>query len=223
MTVSQALEIRPGLTSIIGSGGKSTLLRLLGRELAQRGRAVLLTTAKMFPVPGVPLVLSPEPEALERALEEHGVVCLGRLDPATGKLLPPEMPLREILRLSDFAIAEADGSAGLPLKAHASHEPPVAPESGQSIMLVGASGLGRPIAQCAHRPELFARLAGCSAEDPASPQRTARVLRAEALYTRVFINQYEQAPGAAEELARLLDGPVLTGDLKKGVFKLQGE
>lgn len=221
--LSHALEIRPGLTSIIGSGGKSTLLRLLGRELAQRGRVVLLTTAKMLPVPGVPLLLSPDAAALKKALEKSRAVCIGCMDKNTGKLLPPEVPMSTLLSLCDFALAEADGSAGLPLKAHASHEPPVAPESGQSIMLVGASGLGRPIAQCAHRPELFARLAGCSAEAPASPQRTVRVLRAEALYTRVFINQYEQVPGAAEELARLLDGPVLTGDLKKGVFKLQGE
>lgn len=221
--LSRAMEIRPGLTSIIGSGGKSTLLCLLGRELAQRGRVVLLTTAKMLPVPGVPLLLSPDAAALEKALEKSCAVCIGCMDKNTGKLLPPEVPMSTLLSLCDFALAEADGSAGLPLKAHAAHEPPTAPESGQSIMLVGASGLGRPISQSVHRPEIFARLAGCGADDIASPERTACVLRAEGLYTRVFINQYEQAPRAAEELARLLEGPVLMGDLKKGVFKAKGE
>ena len=218
MSLADALEIRPGLTSIIGSGGKSTMLRVLGRELAHRGHVILCTTAKMRAVPGFPLLLSPDEGELDAALSAHGAVCAGRLWNETGKLAQPELPMETLLSLCDFVIAEADGSAGLPLKAHAGHEPPVAPESNQSITLVGASGLGRPIEQAAHRPELFARLAGCSVQDEATPERTARVLLAEKLHTRVFINQFETAPGPARELAALLDCPVLAGELQKGRF-----
>ena len=34
MTLSQLLDIRPGVTAVIGGGGKTTLLRTLGEELA---------------------------------------------------------------------------------------------------------------------------------------------------------------------------------------------
>ena len=34
MNLHEALEIRPGVTSVIGSGGKSTLLARLAAELA---------------------------------------------------------------------------------------------------------------------------------------------------------------------------------------------
>ena len=33
MTLSQLLDIRPGVTAVIGGGGKTTLLRTLGEEL----------------------------------------------------------------------------------------------------------------------------------------------------------------------------------------------
>ena len=55
MVWTQALEIVPGVTAVIGGGGKTTLLRTLGGELAAAGHAVLLcTTTKIFPFPGIP-------------------------------------------------------------------------------------------------------------------------------------------------------------------------
>ncbi len=218
MSLAGELEVRPGLTSLIGSGGKSTMLRLLGRELAAHGRVILCATAKMRPVEGFRLLLSPDEAALEAALARHGAVCAGSLFAPGPKLVAPELPMETLLAHADYVLAEADGSAMLPLKAHAEHEPPVAPESGQSIMLVGASGLGRPIVQAVHRPERFARLAGVSVSDEATPECVARVLLAEGLYTRVFINQFDSAPGPARRLAELLDCPVLAGELQKGSF-----
>ena len=53
--LASALKIEPGITAIIGSGGKSTLLKTLGLELMRAGGRVLLcTTTHMFPVAGVP-------------------------------------------------------------------------------------------------------------------------------------------------------------------------
>ena len=52
--LASALKIEPGITAIIGSGGKSTLLKALGLELMRAGGRVLLcTTTRMFPVAGV--------------------------------------------------------------------------------------------------------------------------------------------------------------------------
>lgn len=53
--LASTLKIEPGITAIIGSGGKSTLLKTLGLELMRAGSRVLLcTTTHMFPVAGVP-------------------------------------------------------------------------------------------------------------------------------------------------------------------------
>lgn len=210
------LGVGPGLTSVIGSGGKTTLLGVLGRELMTRGRVILCATAKMYPLPGFPLLLSPSERALAAVLTAHGAVCVGEPFGTEGKLQAPALPMAALLSLADYVIAEADGAAGRPLKAHAPHEPPAAPETARTVLVVGASGLGRPIREAAHRPAIFAALAGCGPDDPASPEAAARVLETEALGDVVFINQYETQPAHADRLAELLDRPVLAGELREG-------
>ena len=105
--LASRLKIEAGITAIIGSGGKSTLLRALGLELMRSGGRVLLcTTTHMFPVAGVPwdgssrrLDAAPwkpgVPHAPGCTCEacagiSRGTICqAGVLDPATGKLSAP--------------------------------------------------------------------------------------------------------------------------------------
>ena len=115
-------------------------------------------------------------------------------------------------------LVEADGSAGRPLKAHLPHEPVIPENAAQTVAVVGLSGLGRPIREAAHRPELYARLACAAPEDSVTPELAARVLDAEALHTRVLLNQAD-APeriAAGKALAGLLRCPVLLASLQKG-------
>lgn len=53
---SQALDIRPGITSVIGSGGKTTLLRTLAAELSDLAPVLLTTTTHFLPFPEYPLI-----------------------------------------------------------------------------------------------------------------------------------------------------------------------
>ena len=43
-SLADALGVRPGITAIIGSGGKTSLMRALSRQLSAKGSHVLLTT-----------------------------------------------------------------------------------------------------------------------------------------------------------------------------------
>ena len=47
MDFFRLLGVRPGMTALIGAGGKTTLLRRLGEELAEGHRVLLCTTTKM--------------------------------------------------------------------------------------------------------------------------------------------------------------------------------
>ena len=221
MRLSELLNVRPGVTAVIGGGGKTTLLRVLGEELASGGARVLLcATAKFFPFDGLPCLPDPTVEALEEALASRRLVCAGTPVPGTGKLTAPAVPMARLAELADYVLAEADGSAGRPLKAHAPHEPPVPREAGQVICVVGASGFGRPIGEAAHRPGLYARLAGAEQSAPASPETEAAVLLAEGLHSRVFINQVEtqEDRGRASSLAARLDCPAAAGALLRKEF-----
>ncbi|MFQ9053062.1 MAG: hypothetical protein ACLR5H_07700 [Oscillospiraceae bacterium] len=48
------LDIRPGVTALIGGGGKTTLMYHLARELRERGTVAVTTTTKIWPPPASP-------------------------------------------------------------------------------------------------------------------------------------------------------------------------
>lgn len=220
MELFRLLDIRPGITALIGSGGKSTLLSLLAKELAATGERVLCAASThMFPPPGMPL--AEDLSDARRLLDRGGPVCIGAWG-AEGKLGPPRESLEAYRDLCGCFLVEADGSRRLPLKAHAPYEPVIPAGTGRTVLVVGASGLYRPVREAVHRPERFCALADCAPEDPATPERVARALRAEGLGDLVLINQADAAPEAARELAALLGENTMAAALQKGVWNYAG-
>lgn len=225
MGLAELLEVRSGVTAVIGGGGKTTLLRTLGEELAVGGGRVLLcASAKMLPFSGIPNLVDPVEETLAEALRTSRLVCAGTAVPGTGKLTAPSIPMARLAELADFVLVEADGAAGRPLKAHASHEPVIPPEADRIICVMGASGFGRPVREVVHRPGRFGFLTGLGPEDSVTPEAAAKVLQIEASAARppirVFVNQVEDAAAmaAARRLAELLPWPVLAGSLMRKEF-----
>ncbi len=220
MELAQLLGVGPGVTAIIGSGGKTTALYQLARELAGQGRKVICaTTTHIRPPDHLPV--ADGGAALERALKETDCVCAGS-PAAEGKLGPGRLSPGELAKLCDCLLLEADGSKHLPLKAHAPYEPVIPPETGRVVLVVGASGLGRPIGEAVHRPEIFCRLTGASPEEAATPERVAAAIRAEGLGGIPLINQTDAAPRAAETLAALLPGQAVLAALERGEWKYAG-
>ena len=233
--LASALKIEPGITAIVGSGGKSTLLKTLGLELMRAGcRVLLCTTTHMFPVAGAPwdgssrrLDAAPwKPGTLHvpgctceacAGLVRGSICQAGVLDPETGKLSAPAEPLNELAQRFDYVLAEADGSKRLPLKAHAAWEPVMPAATANVVWVVGASGLGKPVAEVAHRPELF----GCEPTDAATPEHVAQVLDAEMqalkLSTaRVMLNQVDTLadPTMADCFEAALGSPIVATSLQ---------
>ena len=220
MVLSERLEIQPGVTAVIGGGGKTTLLETLGKELSARGSSVLLcTTTKMYPYEKIPFARTGE--EIDQKRQEHLLLCAGTPMAESGKITAPRMSFSDLMDRFQYILVEADGSAQLPLKAHESHEPVVPPEANQVILVIGASGMDRPIREAAHRPGLYAKRAGAAEEDPATPERIAKVIDSEKFHTRVFINQVEdpEKEEKARRLGVLLDCNVVLGSLQKGEYQ----
>ena len=237
--LASALRIEPGITAIIGSGGKSTLLKTLGLELMRAGGGVLLcTTTHMFPVAGVPwdgsnrrLGAAPwKPGAAHVpgctceacAGMNRGSICqAGVLDPETGKLSAPAEPLNELAQRFDYVLAEADGSKQLPLKAHAAWEPVIPAATANVVWIVGALGLGKPVAEVVHHPELFCERCGCEPTDAATPEHVAMVLNAELRMlnlsnAHIILNQVDTLadPTMADRFEAVLDRSLIATSLK---------
>ncbi len=140
--------------SLVGGGGKTTLMFSLAEELTRQGKRVITTTTTKIYEPSEgesPLVIvEEEPERLlleaERALQSFPHVTLSGKRLPQGKLsgIPPDL-VAELSRISDYVIVEADGSKGRPIKVHGDHEPVVPPSSTLFTVVVGADGLGKPL------------------------------------------------------------------------------
>ena len=178
--LARRLEIAKGVTAIIGSGGKTSLIHRLCRELP--GTVIVCTSTHIFPAEGLPLVTG----TLEQLPAPK--ICIGT-PAASGKLTAPAQSFAELAQLADYVLVEADGSKQLPLKAHLGHEPVIPPCANQTIQVVGLSGIGCPIDSAAHRPERFAELCGAWTTDIATLERVSTVLNTEALADRYVLNQ----------------------------------
>ena len=89
------------------------------------------------------------------------------------------------------------------------------------VWIVGASGLGKPINEAVHRPELFCERCGCELTDIATPERVAQVLNAEMqalkLSTaRVMLNQVDTLsdPTMEDRFEAALDRLLIATSLK---------
>ncbi len=201
------MEIRPGITAVIGSGGKTSLIARLCKELP--GTVIVCTSTHIFPAEGMLLVTG----VLESLPADR--ICVGT--PAeNGKLTAPLQSFAELAGLADYVLVEADGSRGLPLKAHLPHEPVIPEGAAQVIQVVGLSGMGKPIKKAAHRPEYYAEICGCELWEIATPERMARVLNTEALADRYVLNQADDPEDEkfGRTLAALLPKPAILTKLK---------
>ena len=210
MKLAPLLKIEKGITAIIGSGGKTTLLHTLSGELP--GRVLLCTSTHFQGYADLPTVLDPTEADLRKALAAHPIVCAAGRSP-TGKLVDCGLPYETLADLADFVLVEADGSRRRPLKAHALHEPVIPPCTRQVICVVGLSGLHRPVSEVVHRPELFCPLANCTPEDEATPERVSRALVQEHLADTFYLNQ-------AESASALQDAKIIASHLKPQGFSV---
>ena len=188
MQLRRMLGIQPGLTAIIGGGGKTTLLYALARELSQTERVIVCTTTHILPPEHLPCLTDGTETEIRRTLKKTKCVCVGTRT-QEGKFTAPELAFEKLLPMADYILAEADGSKHLPLKAHAAHEPVIPPEANQTILVLGASGFGKPIAAAAHRPALYAEKLGVTQDTIVTPELAARLINLEGFHTRVLVNQ----------------------------------
>lgn len=178
-SITKAFGLVPGVISLVGGGGKTTLMLAFASELSKHGAHVIVTTTThVIPPEGM---LSYNPKNIveaKAAISEYNPVCFGK--PASqGKLSAPDLSIAQLKTLADYIIVEADGAKRLPLKAPAEHEPVIPADSELVIAVAGLDGAGEPIETAAFRPERYAALCGKAMTDLVTPEDIARVLAHE--------------------------------------------
>ncbi|MDH3798143.1 MAG: selenium cofactor biosynthesis protein YqeC, partial [Desulfobacterales bacterium] len=148
-----------GVISLVGAGGKTSLMFRLARELSRQGAAVLSTTTTKIYTPSrkQSSVVMVSESASALALEAREILRRNTHISAGRRLIhfqnklkgfPPET-IDAIWQsgLFRWIVVEADGAAGKPLKAPAAHEP-VIPQCTQWVIgIVSLEAVGKPLAE----------------------------------------------------------------------------
>ena len=186
----------PRVITLIGGGGKTSLMQLWARCLQECGIAVVTTTTTKLcnkPQTGFtfvqPVNLSEARTMLDKNHGSDQILTLsGKLLPAEGKLTG--IPVDWVEQLSSYSpdtifLVEGDGSAGRSLKAHLSHEPVIPACTSLLIPIVGLDVLGQPLnEENVHRSEVFARITGNCLGAPIDPAAVLKVLLHQEGYLR---------------------------------------
>lgn len=144
--------------SLVGGGGKTTLMYALAEAYRARGMktAVITTTRIMKPACAVQTM-----EAC-RALWAAGEYAVCGEDAPQGKLSEPrQQVLCALLEEADALLIEADGAKHMACKAPESHEPVLLPQSDIVIGVIGAEVLGKKVEEVCFRPERVCEALRC--------------------------------------------------------------
>lgn len=215
-------RIPRGVSSIIGSGGKTSLIHALSLILSKKGKVLLSTSTHIYPFSHCENILVQESDSPERILSlvkegfaKEKILCLGA-EGREGKLSKASIPFSALESTCDYLLLEADGSKRLPAKAHNEREPQIPKESNLTILVFGASALNKEIRLVVHRPEIFRALFS-----PAPPEESllskeilAEALQKEGLGDIVLVNQADSIEKKERENLRSF----LEETLQKPVF-----
>lgn len=162
--------------SVIGSGGKTTLLRTLAKQAKENKIKTILTTTTHMKYPFEPFInidgcLDKESakSLMRSVLDEHstvvsandkGILESNKLHPCSCSKLDSvsNRAVEVFLETADLVISEADGSKRLPMKAPNYNEPVLLPDSDLVILVFGLSALGEPLNKVCHRFEIAKEL-----------------------------------------------------------------
>ena len=196
--------IRKGITALIGGGGKTSTMYALADGLRRHGSVIVCTSTHILKPPQYPYL----PNVINR-LQTGEAVSTGVSDGV--KLTAPKQPFNELRKLCDYVLVEADGSRQLPLKAHAAHEP-VIPEGTETVLvLIGIDGLGKPIREAAHRPELFSQIVHQNTDAIVTNEMIRKVVETYPRCDGIIINKADDSARIkqAESLAKMFSVPVV--------------
>lgn len=155
--LTESLGLRPReVVSLVGAGGKTTLMFRLAKELVLSGRKVVSsTTTKIFePNPGETafLYIHSDEEELKQFVSvhldqyQHITIARERLESAKLKGISPGLvgDLWSTQQI-DSILIEADGAAGRPIKAPREGEPVFPVKTTLVVAILGVDGVGRAL------------------------------------------------------------------------------
>jgi probable selenium-dependent hydroxylase accessory protein YqeC len=171
--LTEALGIKAReVISLVGAGGKTTLMFHLAKELVLSGKKVVTTTTTKIVEPNLgetsSLFVDPDEGKIKdfvwRHLDQYFHITVARERLESGKLMGISPNLVNGLWGShgiDAILIEADGAAGRPVKAPRENEPVIPTSTTLVVAILGVDGMARELnEETVFQPERVSKITG---------------------------------------------------------------
>lgn len=216
--------------TLIGGGGKSTLLEKLGIELSLQHQKVLLTsTVKSGPTSLIPIQCLQPTDRIQPLLNQHNPLFVMKEKVEKEKYIGfAASEIASWVSSVDYCLIEGDGARKLPLKAHTDYDPNIPDYSDQVIIIIGADVVDTSLSDgLVHRPDQFKSLWGIESNTRLDPDFISEVVTSDKGYltkfhhpipTTFIVNKADMYPTQAQSLALSIKkknrGPVFWGSVQ---------
>ncbi len=181
-----------GIISLIGAGGKTSLMFQLAKEIVQSEKKVLTTTTtKIFmpkPYQSPDTVVEDDYDKLLKKVKSNlnnfsHFSAGSKYDKGLNKLkgfTPAIIHKLWLEKLFDWIIVEADGARQKPIKASNQDEPVVPKETTHLILVAGLDAVGKMLDdKYVHRPKIFSGNTGLAMGEILTEQAIAKAIAIE--------------------------------------------
>ncbi|MBQ0018166.1 MAG: putative selenium-dependent hydroxylase accessory protein YqeC [Clostridiales bacterium] len=233
-SISEALRLElpdHAVISVVGAGGKTSLIFAWAKQLAESGKSVIVTTTTHMRHPYstsdeifnpyidvVSLIQNSVDSAdllcrdINDNLAKHGVVFVAATDPDNPRkvIMPSSEIMDYIYTAADVILVEADGSRHMPFKYPSEHEPVIPDCTDITVCVTGLSAFGKNTQDVMYCADVVPDNIYRDTVDEtfmravlASPDGGAKGFRGE---YRVFLNQAdnEKLQAVARKLQKML-------------------
>ena len=160
--------------AVVGSGGKTTLIKELAARYRSEGNTVFVTTTTHMFIEEDTL-LTDDAGTIIRKLKETGYAMSGIRDGEKIKALSGET-FDAVCAFADVVLVEADGSKQLPLKFPNATEPVIPENTDKIIVVCGLNALGQKAKDVCHRLELVKTCLGIEAHTVITPAHIQKLV-----------------------------------------------
>lgn len=204
MELKKILDLNIGsLISIVGAGGKSTLMYILAQELRNDNKILVTTTTKIY------LPKKEQFDFIEIGIENfnklrygscNGIYVYGSLVNEEGKLVGvSSQELEGKLYNFDYILVEADGSKVKPIKGWQNNEPVICKDTTKTIGVISIESIGKRVNQDnVHRVKQFINITNAKENEIITKEHiTSLIFHQQGLFKNsvgekiLFINKIE--------------------------------
>ena len=162
------------IISVVGSGGKTTLIKKLAELYRSQEKTVFVTTTTHMLIEEDTL-LTDDADTIIRVLKEKGYATAGMPDGIKFKALSEET-YAAVCAYADVVLVEADGSKRLPLKYPNATEPVIPENTDEIIVVCGLNAIGQKAKDVCHRLVLVKAHLGIEDETVITPTHVQNLI-----------------------------------------------